>query len=87
MVKIGCSKYKKLFKTLIRNIFHDIYCRAHKTAFLTAIQHTVPYCHNAYDTQWVEFLSRKAPLFKKDFKPLCPKIKVNPLGQPINVII
>ena len=30
-----------LFKTLIRNIFQDIYCRAHKTATLTPTQHTV----------------------------------------------
>ena len=42
LVKIQCSKYQKLFKTLIRNIFQDMYCRAHKTAILTPIQHTVP---------------------------------------------
>ena len=42
MVKIQCSKYQKLFKTLIRNIFQDMYCRAHKTATLTPIQHTGP---------------------------------------------
>ena len=42
IVKIGCSKYQTLFKTLIRNIFQGMYCRAHKTATLTPIQHTVP---------------------------------------------
>ena len=42
MVKIQCSKYQKLFKTLIRNIFQDMYCRAHKTDTLTSIQNTVP---------------------------------------------
>ena len=41
IVKVGRSKYQKLFKTLIRNIFQDIPCRAHKTAALTPIQHTV----------------------------------------------
>ena len=42
IVKIGCSKYQTLFKTLIRNIFQDMYCHAQKTATLTPIQHTVP---------------------------------------------
>ena len=42
IVKIGCSKYQKLFKTLIRYIFHDINCCARETATLTPIQHTVP---------------------------------------------
>ena len=28
IVKIGYSKYQKLFQTLIRNIFQDMYCRA-----------------------------------------------------------
>ena len=44
VVKIQCSKYQKLFKTLIRNIFQDMYCCAHKTATLTPIQHIVPPC-------------------------------------------
>ena len=42
IVKIECSKYQKLFKTLITNIFQDIFCHAHKTATLTPIYHTVP---------------------------------------------
>ena len=42
IVKIGCSKYQKLFKTLIINIFQNMYCCAHKTATLKPIQHTVP---------------------------------------------
>ena len=41
IVKIECSKHQKLFKTMITNIFQDIYCRAHKTATLTPIQHIV----------------------------------------------
>ena len=41
MVKIQCSKCQKIIKTLIRNIFQNMYCRAHKTASLTPIQHTV----------------------------------------------
>ena len=41
-VKIGCSKYQKLFKTLIINIFQNMYCCTHKTATLKPIQHTVP---------------------------------------------
>ena len=41
IVKIRCSKYQKIFKTLIRNIFQEMdYC-AHKSATLTSIQHTV----------------------------------------------
>ena len=42
IVKVRCSKYQKLFKNLIGSIFQDLYCRAHKTATLTPIQHTVP---------------------------------------------
>ena len=41
IVKIGHSKYQKLFKTLIRNILHDIYCHAHLKT-LKPIHHTVP---------------------------------------------
>ena len=41
IVKIECSKHQKLFKTMITNIFQDIYCRAHKTATLTPIQYIV----------------------------------------------
>ena len=42
IVKIRCSKYQTLFKTLIKNTFQDMHCCAHKTANLTSIQHTVP---------------------------------------------
>ena len=42
LVKIWCLKYQKLFKTLIRSRFQGMYWRAHKTANLTSIQHTVP---------------------------------------------
>ena len=35
-------KCQKLLKTLIRSRFQDKYWRAHKTATLTSIQHTVP---------------------------------------------
>ena len=42
IVKNGCSKYQKLFKILIRNIFQGMYCCAHVNATLTLIQHTVP---------------------------------------------
>ena len=41
IVKIRCSKYQKLFKTLIRSRFQDMYWCAHKTVTLTSIQHTV----------------------------------------------
>jgi hypothetical protein len=48
IVKIQCSKYQKLFKTLIRNIFQDMYCHAHKTATLAPIQHTVQGPHGKF---------------------------------------
>ena len=41
IVKIRCQKCQKLFKTLIRRVFQDLYCRAYKTATLNPIQHTV----------------------------------------------
>ena len=37
-------KYQKLFKTLIRSKFQGMCWCAHKTATLTSIQHTVPWC-------------------------------------------
>ena len=41
LVGIWCLNYQKLVKTLIISRFQGIYCRAHKTATLTPIQHTV----------------------------------------------
>ena len=41
LVENWCLKYKKIFKTLIISRFQGMYWRAHKTATLTAIQHTV----------------------------------------------
>ena len=59
IVKIGCSKYQTLFKTLIRNIFQGMYCRAHKTATLTPIQHTVPL--GVLEPPWGWWTLRRSP--------------------------
>ena len=60
-VKIGCSKYQKLFKTLIKNIFQGMYCRAHETATLTPIIHTVGGRHACLPRKayFVEFYGRR----------------------------
>ena len=37
LVNVWCLKYQKLFKTMMRSRFQDMYLRAHKTALLNFI--------------------------------------------------
>ena len=72
IVNIGGSKYQILFKTLIRNIFMDMDCRAHKTATLTSIQHTVEEgvgrkstLGNVTKGRWSSYILRRQQNFAK----------------------